>query len=159
MPLTFSWAGLQQAADSLGRLRDTVRRLTDDTQNASVGPVPDALSQRFRQTIANDFDMPGALAVTWDTVRQANRTDDVTEKRTLLNLLLHFDKALGLGLVDAVTAGTESLPSDVAGLIQQREAARSTHDWATADQLREVIQQRGYQIEDTPSGPQWRHVK
>ena len=90
---------------------------------------------------------------------QANRANEVAERSTWLNLLLDFDRVLGLGLAEAISTGAEGLPADVADLIQQREAARTARDWATADGLRETIHQQGYQIEDTPSGTKWQRRK
>ncbi len=37
----------------------------------------------------------------------------------------------------------------------QREAARTRKDWATADAIRDQLQQSGLVIEDSPTGPRW----
>ena len=158
VPLTFSWAGLESAADSLRRLQDNVRRLSSETRDAPVAHPPAALAGRFRAAIADDFDMPAALAVAWEAIRQANRATGAVEKRALLNLALDFDRVLGLGLAATAVAEDEALPSDVTALIRQREAARAARDWATADALREAIRQQGYEVEDTPSGTRWRRM-
>jgi cysteinyl-tRNA synthetase len=157
VPLTFSWAGLESAAEGLRSLRENVRRLAEETREVSVTAPPSALAERFRAAVADDFNMPEALATAWETVRQANRATDGAEKRALLEAALDFDRVLGLRLADAVDA-EEILPVGVAALIQQREAARATHDWATADALRETIRQHGYEIEDTPSDTRWRRI-
>jgi cysteinyl-tRNA synthetase len=157
VPLTFSWAGLEGAADSLRRLRENVRRLKDETDDVPPAALQMDLPDRFRAAIADDFNAPSALAVAWETVREANRATDAAEKRALLALLLNFDRILGLKLAD-VTVADESLPADVAALIQQREDARAARDWSAADALRETIRQRRYEIEDTPSGTRWRRV-
>jgi len=159
VPLTFSWAGLESAAGSLHRLRENVRRLTGETHDAPVTDLPQALADRFRTAIADDLNMPGALAVTWEAVRQANRATDAAEKRALLALVLDFDRVLGLGLADVVAAGDEPLPAGVVVLIRQREAARAARDWPTADGLREAIRREGYEVEDTPSGTRWRRMR
>jgi cysteinyl-tRNA synthetase len=52
----------------------------------------------------------------------------------------------------------ETLPAEVAALIEQREASRAARDWATADALREAIRQHGYETEDTPAGTRWRKI-
>ena len=162
--LTFSWAGLESASDSLRRLRENVRRLREDvrrlkdeTDGLSTASPQTVVADRFRAAIADDFNAPSALAVAWKVIHQANRAVDGAEKRMLLELALDLDRVLGLRLTDAVAAD-ESLPADVAALIQQREAARAVRDWPAADALRETIRQRGYEVEDTPSGTQWRRV-
>ena len=105
------------------------------------------------RALADDFNAPGALAIAWEAIREANRATGEAEKRALLETVLGFDRVLGLGLAEAIG---ETLPADVAALIEKREAARATRDWAAADELRETIRQHGYEIEDTPSGTRWR---
>ena len=163
VPLTFSWEAMERAADSLGRLQENVRRLSDETRNTVASEPPADLTERFRERIADDLDIPGALAVTWKAIRQANRTSDPTEKHDLLGLALDFDRVLGLKLADAVAEGKDEssarlLPAKVAVLIKQREAARAARDWGTADTLREAVREHGYEIQDTPSGTQWQQI-
>jgi cysteinyl-tRNA synthetase len=93
--------------------------------------------------------------VTWDAVRQANRAADAGEKRGHLDLVLGFDRVLGLSLEEA-GEGEGVLPAEVARLIEERESAREARDWQRADSLREAIRQIGYEIEDTPEGTRWR---
>jgi cysteinyl-tRNA synthetase len=157
VPLTFSWAGMESAAEGLRSLRENVRRLADETREVSASIPPSALAERFRAAVADDFNAPEALAVTWETIREANRAVDGAEKRALLEAALDFDRVLGLRLVDASDA--EALPAEVAALVERREAARAARDWTTADELRETIRQHGYEIEDTPSGTRWRKTK
>jgi hypothetical protein len=88
-----------------------------------------------------------------------------------LNVLGKVQKpALGEGLptdvVEAVLAAervevpssAETLPPEVAIIIQKREAARQAEDWTQADALREELAGIGYLIEDTPQGPRWQRV-
>ena len=52
----------------------------------------------------------------------------------------------------ASEAKTESLPPDLLSLLQRRESARASKDWKLADECRLRLLERGYLIEDTPSG-------
>jgi cysteinyl-tRNA synthetase len=158
VPLTFSWAGLESAADGLRRLRESVHRLHDETIDVSPAGAAAILADRFRVAITDDFNAPGALAITWEAIRQANQATDGAEKRALLEVVLDFDRVLGLGLADAIATTSDLLPTDVAALIQRREAARAARDWPAADALREAIRRQGYEVEDTPSGPRWRRI-
>jgi hypothetical protein len=47
---------------------------------------------------------------------------------------------------------TEGPPEDVLALVQQRTEARTNRDWAAADELRDAISERGWQVKDTPEG-------
>ncbi len=49
----------------------------------------------------------------------------------------------------------EATPSpEVLAIVEEREGARSRKDWASADALRERIEALGWQISDTPQGPE-----
>jgi hypothetical protein len=67
------------------------------------------------------------------------------------------DEGLPADVVEAVLSA-ESLPSDIAALIEERERARREKDWAQSDALREQLADRGYLVEDTPQGSRWRRV-
>lgn len=47
-----------------------------------------------------------------------------------------------------------SPPAEVLALVAEREAARRRRDWAAADALRARIAALGWQVRDTPEGPQ-----
>jgi cysteinyl-tRNA synthetase len=158
-PLTFSWEGLHQAANSMSRFQQNMQRLAEETQGTEKTIEVNNLKKKFSQTIANDFDMPGAVALIWDTIRLANRTDDMVEKHALLNLLLDFDRVLGLSLEKAIGGSGETAPAEIVELLEKRELARTAKDWSKADSLRESIYEKGFQIEDTASGPQLRQIR
>jgi cysteinyl-tRNA synthetase len=156
VPLTFSWESMRRAAEGLHSLRDSVRRLREESGRAVEGKATD-LDSRFRAAIADDFDMPSALAIAWEAVRRAGRATQAAEKRALLDLVLSIDRVLGLGLAD-VTQTRDVLPEEVSALIERREAARAARDWSAADALREAIRREGYVVQDTPAGTRWTKV-
>lgn len=45
-------------------------------------------------------------------------------------------------------------PPEILALVRQREEARHQRDWATADSLRERITAMGWEVRDTPAGPE-----
>ena len=67
--------------------------------------------------------------------------------------LVHFDRVLGLGLAEWQPAETV-VPEEIQILVQQRQHARAAKQWQLADRLRGQISAAGYEIEDTPRGPQ-----
>ncbi len=56
----------------------------------------------------------------------------------------------------AAEAAEESLPPEVAALVEEREATRRARDWARADAIREELSRMGYVVEDTAQGPRLR---
>jgi len=49
---------------------------------------------------------------------------------------------------------THQPPAEVMALVAQREAARGRRDWAEADRLRAQVAALGWEVRDTPAGPQ-----
>jgi cysteinyl-tRNA synthetase len=110
------------------------------------------LRARFREAVRDDLNAPRALAVAWEVTR--NPALSPVEKRTLL---LEFDAWLGLGLATELPRGAEQeKDSRIDELLAQREAARGARQFATADRIRNQLEQEGIVIEDTPEGPRWR---
>lgn len=54
----------------------------------------------------------------------------------------------------AETAGVAEPSEQVQALLAERSAARESGDWAAADQLRDRISSAGWEVRDTPEGPQ-----
>jgi cyanophycinase-like exopeptidase len=72
-----------------------------------------------------------------------------------------LDEGLPADMVEAALAAeqaAETLPLEIAALIEEREAARRARDWARADDLRAQLAALGYAVEDTPDGPRWRQI-
>jgi cysteinyl-tRNA synthetase len=46
-------------------------------------------------------------------------------------------------------------PSDIEGLLAERNRARQTKDWAGADRIRDRLQEMGVVIKDGPRGTVW----
>ena len=66
------------------------------------------------------------------------------------------DEAAAAAAADAAAAagaGPVPAPKEVLDLVAVREAARRRQDWAAADVLRGQIEALGWQVQDTPSGP------
>lgn len=145
-PLNFTEESIQGA-------RNSRRGLVDFGRSARDWPVKDPawtepFAAEFRSAIADDLNIPQALAAVWSLVSEGNRRQDGAAWQTLLD----FDRVLGLGL-DRLAAQSTAVPAEVAQLVAQRQAARKAKDWAESDRLRDRIAQLGWLIEDTPQGP------
>ncbi|HET9344151.1 MAG TPA: cysteine--tRNA ligase [Candidatus Limnocylindrales bacterium] len=109
-----------------------------------------ALHDRFASAVDDDLDLATALAVVRETVR-ARIPDD--ERRWLA---LDADFVLGLDL-DRVWAGSPSdaeghAPPDVLAILEERSAARAAREFARADELRDELSARGWEVVDGPAG-------
>src|SRR3954471_1461790 len=97
--LNFTFGALKAAQIGFRRLRLAVGELATDAAVDPAAPprVPEGspLQQAFAAALADDLNVPRALAVVWDVVRRAP-TDLSAQER--LALVLDFDRVLGLGL-------------------------------------------------------------
>jgi cysteinyl-tRNA synthetase len=144
--LSFTWRGLDGAATALNRLRALAAAWGE------AGVIDEDYADRFAAQVNDDLNLPRAVAVVWELAKSDR--PDATKKATLL----HFDRVLGLGLDEWQPAAT-IVPEDIWRLVQQRQQARAAKQWQLADQLRGQISAAGYEVEDTPQGPQVRRAK
>jgi len=137
-PLNFSTEGLAGADRALRQLRE---RVAEWSQAAPAPDVPDvAWDARFREAIADDLDLPRAMAL----VAELARSSVAPPARAAT--LLAWDRVLGL---DLDRAGAESgLPPGAAELIADRERARAAKDFARSDELREKLRALGVSVAD-----------
>lgn len=138
--LNFTWESLDGAATALNRLRLAAYEW------GQPGTLDEGYMDRLAEQINDDLNMPRALALTWDLVKSDLPAS--TKKATLLQ----FDKILGLRLAEWQPK-EETVPDEIAALVQQRQQARKDKRWKDADALREQVTAAGYEIEDTPQGP------
>jgi cysteinyl-tRNA synthetase len=103
--------------------------------------------EKFTSYINDDLDLPKALALAWDLIKDPAHTDE-NKKATLLE----FDKVFGLKLSTVPKSTPVEVPAEVTALAEARQEARSEKDWAKADALRQEIENRGFQVKDTEEG-------
>jgi cysteinyl-tRNA synthetase len=156
-PLAFSEELLTEAARAVDRVRDFCLRLDRDE------PEPEALepyAERFFAALADDFNTPAARAELFEWIAEGNRRLDAGERLgvgrfaamlTCLGLENLLSEQGGRGVADGAQPDAE-----VERLLEEREAARAARDFASADRRREEIAALGWDVRDTPSGPQLR---
>jgi cysteinyl-tRNA synthetase len=143
-PVEFDDERLEESQARVDRIREAARRLVP-------GPSPDwsaPLRERFFDALAEDFNTPEAMAAVFEWVREANRSAAGAGDADLRDML----GVLGLdNLLDV--AQTEA-PAEVVELRDARERARAARDYAEADRLREAIRAQGWEVRDSPTGPE-----
>ena len=136
--LNFTWEALEAAAKSLRRVQETILSFASSDESGSVN---DEYKNRFLEAINDDLNMPAALALLHELLKDKN-LNDTTKFKTALD----FDKVLGLNL------GQESqqdIPAEVMTLVDERNVARTEKNWSRADELRLEIEQMGYKVKDS----------
>ena len=142
--INFTFEAMDAAKVSLSRLRDGLLKHKEGTVSVSEDIIKD-YEVRFLDAINDDLNMPLALSVVWDVVKNENKSKD------LYNLLLKFDEVLGLDLANYEKEKV-SLPEEIVELVNLRNEARVNKNWAESDRLRDVLIEKGYSVKDSKEG-------
>ena len=134
--LLFSWENLENAQNAYRRLKRLVHETKDDKK------INSKYEAKFLFEINNDLDMPGALKILWELVRDKKANGKI-------QAIKKFDKVLGLNLLEEEK---EKPSKEIVELAEQREKARRETNFELADKLREDIRKRGWQVEDAAKG-------
>jgi cysteinyl-tRNA synthetase len=156
-----------RATEVLGRLGiDYSTGAAGERDGREAGSAA-ALPVSFRSAMDDDLGVPSALAAVHACVRDGNQalaTSDKAGARTSLVGLRAMLGVLGLDPLAPPWAGARGGSDDrlrqvVGALVkltlQQRDAARARRDYATADAIRDGLEQIGIVVEDTGEGPRW----
>jgi cysteinyl-tRNA synthetase len=140
-PLAFSPAALEQAAANVSRIREAARRLSGgDSPEQLVG-----LRDRFFAALARDFNTPEALAVVNEWLRLASAAGGSPGHS-------HLREMLGVLGLEGLLAAPAVAPAEIRELAERREHARGERDFAAADELRDELAERGWEVRDVAGG-------
>ena len=141
--LNFTWDGIESASKSLERLKNGYQihlQGKDEVEDKIV----EEYEEKFHKAINDDLNMPLAMGTVWEVVRNEKKSPKFAE------LLLKFDTVLGLEIDKQEEK--EEIPKEILDLVEQRKQARQNKDWAKSDELRDLIQSKGYEIKDSKEG-------
>ncbi|MBX6766667.1 MAG: cysteine--tRNA ligase, partial [Actinomadura rubrobrunea] len=159
--MDYTDAALAEAVSAYQRVEGFVTRAAEVVGTDGVAAE---LPEAFTAAMDDDLGVPQALAVVHETVREGNSAlasgDHDAARRHLASVRAMMD-VLGLDPLSRqwARAGEEDLLPVVEALVavalEQRQAARSRKDYASADAIRDQLAKAGIVVEDTPHGPRW----
>ncbi|HLB52384.1 MAG TPA: cysteine--tRNA ligase, partial [Chlamydiales bacterium] len=157
--LNFTFQGMDAARASLARMKAFALRLQEISQGSvdeSRG-VDEALKRAdlaFQESLADDLNISAALGAVFDLIREVNVLADegkVGREGAIATLSKWGEWNQVLGFLPQGQR-EEAIPEELSQLLQEREEARKSRNFSLSDQLRETIEEKGYLVEDTPSG-------
>jgi cysteinyl-tRNA synthetase len=163
--LEYHEGALEEAEAAVSRIEGFLERAERRLAGTRfAGSSELVIPDEFREAMDDDLSVPQAVAVIHETVRSGNAAlddEDFAEAATLLGQVLAMTDVLGINpLAPEWASGGDgvaerALATLVERLVSDREAARKSRDFTTADRIRDELGQAGISIEDTPNGAHW----
>lgn len=163
-PLNFSADLMEASKNALDRIVNAVENLKFLEGTAS-GEMTDAEKEaaaklaefetKFDEAMDDDFNTADAIAAIFELVKYANTNVTGESSKAFVaavkNKILELSDVLGL----IVEKEEEILDSDIENLIEERQAARKAKNFARADEIRNLLLDKGIILKDTREGVKW----
>jgi cysteinyl-tRNA synthetase len=148
--LNFTWDGMKEARESLGRIDDWLERLRECAGNESA-KIDNQLGHEFEDALDDDLNISAALGFLFETIRETNRAMDENklDAKTAAAWLNWWDRINKT--LDFESDGAE-LPAEVKKLAEARAQARLAKDFRKSDELRDQLNALGWEARDTKDG-------
>ena len=166
-PVNFSEELVDAAKNGLDRITTAVdtlthmlkkdgrdEKLTDD--EAKLLEEYKAITTRFDEAMDDDFNTADAITAIFDMVKFANSNADENSSVAFLdalkNQIIEYMDILGI----KVEKEEEILDADIEKLIEERQNARKEKNFARADEIRDLLAEKGIVLLDTREGVRWK---
>src|SRR5437763_5657885 len=150
--LNFTWDGMKEARESLGRIDDWLQRLRDTAGGKIDNHKADMQrGHEFEDALDDDLNISAALGFLFETIRETNRATDENKlvAKTAGAWLKWWDQINDV--LDFERDGAD-LPEEVAKLAEARAQARLAKDFRKSDELRDKLNALGWEARDTKDG-------
>jgi len=163
VPLNFTWEGMKEARESLGRIDHWLARLQEIAKEKNVKratPIDRERSSNTQHSIEPDFEnaldddlnISAALGFLFESIRETNRAMDENKLDTAsANAWLNWWTRINT-VLDLESEAEIVLPAEVAQLAEERQNSRHEKNWKRSDELRDRISELGWEVRDTKDG-------
>jgi cysteinyl-tRNA synthetase len=151
-PLNFTWDGMKEARESLGRIDDWLERLREVAgNNVRNGKIDIQHGHEFKDALDDDLNISAALGFLFETIRETNRAMDRNELEET-SAIAWLNWWNGINDVLDLETHERGIPPEIAKLAEARTQARLAKDFRRSDELREELSARGWEVRDTKDG-------
>ena len=117
-----------------------------------------AMKHKFTESMDDDFNIAPALAALFQFTSRMNQIMDqrglsFADREKAMEALSQIDSVLGIMHLEP-----GPVEKEVEEIIRNREEARKTGNWDTADSLRKRLLEMGIEVSDTKQGTVWNRV-
>lgn len=163
-PINFSDSLMEQAQNALSRMRNAKsnlnhlihtcqRKMTEKERTALEGF--DKYRQEFIRAMDDDLNTADAISAIFELITAINTavkdgsSKEFAEKS--METLMELADVLGLLQQDKEEA---PIDDEIKALVEERQEARKNKNFARADEIRDLLKERGITLKDTPQGVQ-----
>ncbi|MBS0224950.1 MAG: class I tRNA ligase family protein, partial [Proteobacteria bacterium] len=172
-PLEWSDAVIDQSVRTLDRLYGTLRDIDALAAMSSAEPSKLDIPEEIEIALDDDLNTPAALSIIAkiasdarvlrnQLVHDASKADTLPQLLDLASQLRGAGLALGLLQQDPQAWFARGASGDddarIQQLVDERNAAKKSRDFARADAIRDQLAAEGILLEDTPAGVRWKRA-
>jgi len=153
----FTLEGLNGAKTALARIDECVGKLRE-LAGGETGNEDAEIVRKFDSALSEDLNVAAAWGHIFDWVRETNKAmaENRLSPREAANAL-HSWSRINSVLSIAAQAKDEA-PAELLALLEERQAARKSKNFARADAIRDELKAKGWTIEDTAKGPRLKQL-
>ncbi len=151
--LKFSFEALDAAKNGYKNLTGRILNFKESIKSSlhSSGEslmLKDKYKEKFLNAINDDMNMPEAMSVLWDMLKEENLLPE-----DKLALSYDFDSVFGLNLDHIEQKNNDiQIPEEITILVKKRVEAKKNKDFKLADEIRNQIKEKGYEMLDKKDG-------
>ena len=168
-PLNFSSELVESSKNGLDRIRTSASKVEEAINNCTVSDMTEAEKKlaeeiptyvkRFEDAMEDDLNTADAISVIFELVKFANTNVEagVTSKafaQKIYDTMKQLMDILGIDIKEQEVL----LDEEIENLIEERQAARKAKNFARADEIRDLLTEKGIILEDTREGVRWKRA-
>ena len=154
--------GLERIKTAAARIEEAVAAGTEAEMTASEKEnvtAIDAFVKKYEDAMEDDLNTADAISVVFELVKLVN-TSVVTGESTKAYAQKAYDTLKLLCDILGINVKEEAvlLDEEIENLIQERQDARKAKNFARADEIRNLLTEKGIILEDTREGVRWKRA-
>ncbi len=167
-PLNFSEDLMEAAKNGLERIVTAAEHMRHLQKTAPEGEVTEqeaelleeskTFAEKFDTAMDDDFNTADGISAVFELVKFINTNVSSDNTKAFLQKLYKNLQTLCDVLGIIIDKEEEILEAEIEQLIAERQAARKEKNFARADEIRDILLEKGIILKDTREGVQWKRV-
>ncbi len=163
-PINFSRDLMIQSRNALARMHHAEENLRHLKQHGegemtekerSLWENISSFRGRFEEAMEDDLNTADAISAVFELIREVNTAVRDGASGEFAGKCLDLLKELTgiLGILSDGGSEEDGISEEIKALVEERQEARKAKNFARADEIRDILREKGLAVEDTPQGP------